>query len=257
METLINLGAARVAKTTSDAHDFQTKAFSEMRGEKSDECTSSVLKQRDVSVKWLRSWIWLKSSQSKVHEAGDVHMNADALTKTEGDRVSEKGKEARSRTTFIGHCFWCGAHGHEKSDCRKKAAGRPRTARSPTISGRRAARAVKELRPLRSGQILMRKQCVAPWVPSAEMKSTASKIGKLLEKIQEQAIRQWKPNKSGGFSAKAVDAEMGQRIDLTIGSGCASLCITSGCCICRWDAREKSRSWRINTLLQTLRGSAS
>ena len=37
METLINLGAARVAKTTSDAHDFQTKVFSEMRGERSDE----------------------------------------------------------------------------------------------------------------------------------------------------------------------------------------------------------------------------
>ena len=37
METMINLGAARVAKTTSDAHDFQTKAFSKMRGEKSDE----------------------------------------------------------------------------------------------------------------------------------------------------------------------------------------------------------------------------
>ena len=37
METLINLGAARVAKTTSDAHDFQTKALSEMRGERSDE----------------------------------------------------------------------------------------------------------------------------------------------------------------------------------------------------------------------------
>ena len=32
VETLINLGAAQVAKTTSDAHDFQTKAFSEMRG---------------------------------------------------------------------------------------------------------------------------------------------------------------------------------------------------------------------------------
>ena len=32
METLINLGAARIAKTTSDAHDFQMKAFSEMMG---------------------------------------------------------------------------------------------------------------------------------------------------------------------------------------------------------------------------------
>ena len=36
METLINLGAAQVAQTTSDARDFQTKAFSEMRGVKGD-----------------------------------------------------------------------------------------------------------------------------------------------------------------------------------------------------------------------------
>ena len=37
MGTLVNFGAARVAKTTSGAHDFQTKAFSEIRGERSDE----------------------------------------------------------------------------------------------------------------------------------------------------------------------------------------------------------------------------
>ena len=37
METLISHGAAQIAKTTSDAHDFQTKAFSEMRGVKGDE----------------------------------------------------------------------------------------------------------------------------------------------------------------------------------------------------------------------------
>ena len=36
-ETLINLGTAQIAKTTSDAHDLQTKAFSEMRGVKGDE----------------------------------------------------------------------------------------------------------------------------------------------------------------------------------------------------------------------------
>ena len=35
---------------------------------------------------------------------------------------------------FDGHCFWCGTHGHMRDDCRKKAAGKPRTARSPTVS---------------------------------------------------------------------------------------------------------------------------
>ena len=46
METLINLGAGQVAKVTSDAHDFQTKAFSEMRGEMCDEngCSGWVYK---------------------------------------------------------------------------------------------------------------------------------------------------------------------------------------------------------------------
>ena len=93
-------------------------------------CTSSVFKQRCVSVKWLRSWIGLrtdminrflnqtfvrmlcklsplspkkqrrtleKSSQSQVHESVDVHMNVDAPVKTEGGKESEKGKDARSR----------------------------------------------------------------------------------------------------------------------------------------------------------------
>ena len=41
METLTNLGAAQVAKTTCDARDFQTKAFA----------TSFVLKLQGVSVK--------------------------------------------------------------------------------------------------------------------------------------------------------------------------------------------------------------
>ena len=37
METLTNLGAAQVAKTTYDARDFQAKAFSKMKGFKGDE----------------------------------------------------------------------------------------------------------------------------------------------------------------------------------------------------------------------------
>ena len=37
METLTKLGAAQVAKTTYDARDFQTKAFTKMKGFKGDE----------------------------------------------------------------------------------------------------------------------------------------------------------------------------------------------------------------------------
>ena len=87
--------------------------------------TSSVSKQRDVSVKWLRSWIGPrtemtnrfpnrqiaeqaesiespekqrrtieKSPQSNVHEPRDGHTNVDAPAKTEGSKESGKGKDA-------------------------------------------------------------------------------------------------------------------------------------------------------------------
>ena len=55
------------------------------------------------------------------------------------------------------------------SDFRKKAAGRPRSAPSRTVSGLKAetkeANVVKELCPLKSGRIQIRKPCVAPSVP--------------------------------------------------------------------------------------------
>ena len=46
--------------------------------------------------------------------------------------------------------------------------------------------------------------------------------------IQDQALRQWKSCKSGGFGAYAVDTEMGERIDLTIDSGCAACALPVG-----------------------------
>ena len=68
METLTNLGAAQVAKTTFDAQDFQTKAFAKMKGftrvsRKLGRIggTGSVLKLRAVSVKRLRPWIGLRT----------------------------------------------------------------------------------------------------------------------------------------------------------------------------------------------------
>ena len=68
MESLTNLGAAQVAKTTYDARDFQTKAFAKMKGftkvsRKLGRIggTGSVLKVRDVSVKRLRSWMGLRT----------------------------------------------------------------------------------------------------------------------------------------------------------------------------------------------------
>ena len=123
METLINFGAAQITMTTSDVHDFQTKAFCEMRGVKVTRMLgrvgfiSSVWKLRDVSARWLRSWIGTrstdfrirlstnscagceeqrrtieKSHQSKVHGSGDASMYVDALPKTKGARRAVKGR---------------------------------------------------------------------------------------------------------------------------------------------------------------------
>ena len=67
METLTNRGAAQVAKTTHDARDFQTKAFSKMKGFKGDEKAwpgwryKFRVEASGVSVKQLRSWIELRT----------------------------------------------------------------------------------------------------------------------------------------------------------------------------------------------------
>ena len=63
---------------------------------------------------------------------------------------------------------------------RRVSAGRLRTAQPPTIQSRkgRDESSKGSERTLRSGRILMRKQSVAPSVPSADMKSTVSETGK-------------------------------------------------------------------------------
>ena len=42
------------------------------------------------------------------------------------------------------------------------------------------------------------------------------------ERIQKQARYQWKSSKSGNICPEAVNGELGERIDLTIDSGCAA-----------------------------------
>ena len=207
----------------SDAHDFQTKAFSKMKRERSDETAWSrwVYKFRIEAAGCFRQVAaildWAenrhdqsisesdirqitvqaasiespekqrrtieKSPQSNVHESGDGHTNVDAPAKTEGGNETERKKDARSRPKFIGHWFWCGAHGHTKSDCRKKAAGRPRTARSPTIPSRKgrdesnkgSERTLSfEKWPNTDEEAMLSLHRFRP----ADMKSTVSEIGK-------------------------------------------------------------------------------
>ena len=154
-------------------------------------------------------------------------------------KESEKGKDTRSRPKFIGHCFWCGAHGHTKSDCRKKAAGKPTTAWSPTLSGWKG----KD----ESSRASERTLSLEKWPDTGEEAicrsfGSVSRHGRYSqrdwqawEKIQGQALRQWKSYKSETFGANAVDAVMGERIDLTI-----------DCCICRRDARVAQGSSRVH-----------
>ena len=73
-----------------------------------------------------------KSLQANVHGAGATPMDVDALAKTKGGNEGGKGKDKeREAKKFDGNCFWCGAHGHAVKDCRKKAAGKPKTVQSP------------------------------------------------------------------------------------------------------------------------------
>ena len=113
-------------------------------------------------------------------------------------RLKEARRATKGRTRgpkFIGHCFWCGAHGHTKSDCRKKAAGRPRTARSPTVPSRKG----RDENSKGSARTLS----LEKW-PDTDEEPMCRSIGSVSrhekyslrdwqawEKIQEQAIRQW------------------------------------------------------------------
>ena len=73
--------------------------------------------------------------------------DVDALAKTQARRT-EKGRTRGPDPSSLAIVFWCGAHGHTMSDFRKKAAGRPRSAPSRTVSGLKAetkeANVVKE-----------------------------------------------------------------------------------------------------------------
>ena len=65
-------------------------------------------------------------------------------------------------------------------------------------------------------------------MPPARREKYSQRDWRVWEKIQEQALRQWKSYKSGGFGAHVVDAEMGERIDLAIDSGGAACALPVG-----------------------------
>ena len=130
-----------------------------------------------------------------------------------------KGKDVRSMK-FDGHCFWCGTHGHMRDDCRKKAAGKPRTARSPTVSspkgraksseGRKRASSFDERLDVQEDKTSGEKfdeEAVGILIGAASRHEKYSQRDwRAWERIQEQALCHWKSYKSGGFGANSVDA---------------------------------------------------
>ena len=57
---------------------------------------------------------------------------------------------------------------------------------------------------------------------------SADTRGTVRERIQKHARDRWKSYKSGNLCANAFDAELGERIDLTICSGCAAIALPLG-----------------------------
>ena len=167
--------------------------------------------------------------QANVHGSGATPMDVDALAKSKrGGKGEDKGGKSKK---CDGNCFWCGAYGHMMEDCQKKAAGKPQSpkSREGPIRRRRAkakvAKARKARHPSTSGQMvrklsrLMRKLSRRLQVSSERY---SQRDWQAWERVQKQAQNQWKSCKSGNLCANAVNAELGERIDLTIDSGCAA-----------------------------------
>ena len=64
------------------------------------------------------------------------------------------------------------------------------------------------------------------------------------ERIQKQAQQQWESCKAGNLGANSVDSEMGERIDLTIDSGCAACALPVG--VASAGMQELNRATREN-----------
>ena len=188
-----------------------------------------------------------KFLQANVHGSGATPMDVDTLAKTKGGKKGGKGKDKGGKSKkFEGNCFWCGAYGHMMADCQKKAAGMGNrkfpSPREDLIRKQRAnakvAKVRRERRPLTSGQTvrkihrLMRKPPrmlqVSSLVLSADTRGTVNETGKPGKESRNRHEISGTSYKSGNLCANAVDAELGERIDLTIDSGCAACALLVG-----------------------------
>ena len=185
-----------------------------------------------------------KFLQANVHGSGATPMDVDALAKTKGGKKGGKGKDKVGKSKkFESNCFWCGAYGHKMEDCQKKAAGKPQVPKSPRGPGPKRKGKGK------GGKGKKGASSLDEWpdgqeIPPSDEKGIEEVAGLFVgagrherysqrdwqdwERIQKQARDQWKSHKSGNLSANAVHAEFGERIDLTIDSGCAACALLVG-----------------------------
>ena len=151
----------------------------------------------------------------------------------QGREEGRKDKEPETKK-FGGHCFCCGAHGHVMKDCRKRAAGKPKTAQSPRTSE------PKVKGKGRGGQG-KKGASLDEWPDEQEGQPSGDKSGEevaslfigavdkygkynrceghnrrekydqrdwqVWERIQEQALQQWESFKAGNLCVNSVDFE--------------------------------------------------
>ena len=182
-----------------------------------------------------------KFLQANVHGSQATPMDVDALAKTKGGKGKDKGGKSKK---FEGNCFWCGAYGHMMEDCQEKAAGKPQVPKSRRGPDRKPKGKGKGGKDKKGASSLDEWQDCQENPPSDE--KVIEEVAGLFvgpvsrheryiqrdwqawERIQKQARDQWNSYKSGNLGANAVDAELGERIDLTIDSGCAACALPVG-----------------------------
>ena len=153
-------------------------------------------------------------------------MDVDALAKTKGGKKGGKGKDKGGKSKkFEGDCFWCGAYGHMMEDCQKNAAGKPQVPKSPRRPDPKPKDKGKGGKASSHDEWPDGRGCRS--LPSSHERYS-QRDWQVWERIQKGARDQWKSYKSGNLCAYAVGSEPGERVDLTIDSGCAACALPVG-----------------------------
>ena len=185
-----------------------------------------------------------KFLQANVHGSGASPMDVDALAKAKGGKKGDKGGGKGGKPEkFDGDCDWCGKHGHKQKDCWAKAAGKPKVPksqrpRSPDkrakgggkgdpAKGKKGAGSLDEWpgdgSPSANGDRNPNDVAGGLFIGVVDKHRGYTKQDwQAWSDIQKQARHQWKAYKDRSLDANAVDAEAGERLDLTIDSGCAA-----------------------------------